>query len=272
LPKAREIAVLRRHTGSNIVTLILPGFNQDGEVLRDILAPGLAGSDIICYRLPRWGFDQQALIEAVNDVRSYRHVAVYAESAGALDAAALLRAYPELIVDQLILNGGMGSWEDANAGRLLQLSRIVPGWLLPNALLRSNQRKAVANSPALDPGVDKVLVRRAEQNSIGLTGRQVIGEMRRMVQTLPIRDREFAGRVGNVVYIGAPGEHNELAESDTLVKLRRACDRWFRAVDFQGTIVLPPTWTEGHMRLHAPPEKPGLVIHELRLAINRSLA
>ena len=254
--------------GSSVATVILPGFKQDGFLLEEVLQPGLLGSDVLTYRRPEWGFDQRLLIRSLGAVNDYRHVVVYAESSGGLDAAAMLRAYPRLIINQLVLNGGMGSREDANAVRLIRFGRHVPGWAIPPSTVKAWQHKAITFTPKSDPGADEELARRAELNALGPTGRLIIGELRRMAATPPVQPREFAGRVGWITYIGAPGWGQELAESDPLVKLRLACDRWLRAVNSQGTIVTPPTW-EG---LHAPtPQKPGPVIAELRGAINRAL-
>jgi hypothetical protein len=83
-PKKIEIIHVRRK--SKKVVVILPGFNQDGEALIKVLAPALAQTDILTYRLPRWGFDQAALVRElpIATATGYNHVIVYAESAGRL--------------------------------------------------------------------------------------------------------------------------------------------------------------------------------------------
>lgn len=262
LPKAR-VRALHARNGHDIVTAMLPGFNQDGAALLSVLTSGLSETDTLAYELPRWGFDQPQLVREFAPINDYERVIVYVESAGALDLAELLRAYPDLVVDHLVMNAGVSGWSDLNAGKALMATRFVPGWILPTPLLRANQRKAVANSPALDPGTDEAAARAAEQNSTRITGRQVIGELRRMVNTPPAQAGEFIGRVRRLTYMGAP-EDGKLAVHDPFVQLRQARDGWELATALTAEVITPPTWAG----LHTPtPEKPGPVITALRRAI-----
>jgi pimeloyl-ACP methyl ester carboxylesterase len=263
LPKAR-IRALHARNGYDVVTVVLPGFNQDGAVLLPVLAPGTLGSDMLSYELPRWGFDQPDVVRKLSAITDYRRVIVYAESAGALDLAELLRAYPDLVIDHLVLNAGVSGWRDLNAGAWLKITKFVPGWIVPTAVLRANQRKAVANSPAFDPDVNQTTGRAAQQNSLNISGRQVIAELRRMVNTPSARAEELTGRVRHLTYMGAPDEGSELAERDPFVKLRQARDGWETAVSLEAKLITPPSWTG----LHTPtPEKPGPIIATLRHAI-----
>ena len=262
----RAIEILHRQARNRVLTLILPGFNQDGAALLQVLAAGLAHSDTLTYRLPRWGFDQQMLVAGLTAVQRHPKVVVYAESAGALDLAAALRAYPEFRITRLILNAGMGSWEDANAATLIRLSRHIPGVVMPTPLLRVMQRKAVANSPRLDDGVDHRAARQAQHNSLNITGPQVVGEFRRMATTPPIRPGEFRGRIDGLTYLGAPDRSGQrLAENGPLVRLRQAHARWLEAAGTRTSrVITPRTWAG----LHTPtPEKSGPVIKALTVAI-----
>lgn len=269
MPKANDVEILHSSTGKRVVTLILPGFNQDGAALLPVLAPALAASDTISYRLPRWGFDQAMLVTKLAEViHDHRHLVVYAESAGALDLAALLRVCPELHVPHLILNAGMGGWQDANAGRALLLSRFIPGGAVPTGLLQAQQRKAVASSPTMDNGANAQAARHAEDNSLQITGRQVIGEFRRIATTPTISAGEFRGRIHELTYMGAPaGARQGLAERDPFVRLTQACARWDEATGLRAKVITPDTW----VGLHTPtPEKPQAVINAVRAAIGRA--
>jgi hypothetical protein len=251
-----------------VTTIILPGYNADGAALVPVLYPALVSSNVIAYQLPRWGFDQQAVVKRIVGALGNTKLVVYAESAGALDVAAMLRTFPELHVDHLILNAGMSSWRDIAPGAPLILSRIIQAGIVPTWLLQWNQRKSVVNSPTWDLGIDERAAIFAEHTSLGVTASQARGEVRRIFSTRPVQDDEFTGRVLALTYMGSTNGCNLLADRDPFVRLAQACLRWERATRLDATIVLPPTWAG----LHTPtPEKPGPVIQVLSRAIGNLL-
>jgi hypothetical protein len=85
-----------------------------------------------------------------------------------------------------------------------------------------------------------------------------------MATTPTIQPGEFAGRIGTLLYIGAPNGR-QLAERDPLVKLRQARARWSKAVGKEAGVILPEGW-EG---LHTPtPERPKTILEVLRVIVN----
>ncbi|MGD8373240.1 MAG: hypothetical protein PVI21_00050 [Candidatus Woesebacteria bacterium] len=270
MSRVREINILHRTMDdSDTLAVILPGFNQDGICLADVLAPALATCDVLTYELPRWGFDQQQLVERLSKAiqsKQYRKIIVYAESAGGLDLAALLRHQTSLHIDHAIFNAAMSCNEDAVAIKWIRAALKLPNWLPVTWALRLSQRKAVNNSPTIETSrVNAAMA--AESNSTSITFKQVLGEFDRIANTPRLGVRELKDRIGNLTYMGAPHSIDDcrrMSVADSFVYLRQAASAWKAATQLTVRRINPPSWHG----LHCPtPEKPGPVIAEILRAL-----
>ncbi len=208
----KPIEVSFREGRGNRLYVILPGFNQDGLALADVLVRLLETGSILFYRLPRDGFDQRAVVKAMlAGIKQHSNaetmIVVYAESAGLRDLNRMFQADDGLIVDHLVTNAGITGRTDLLAAKFVRLAYLVFGGPFTTFLLRIGQRDAVRKSPELSPDLEPAASEAAEfanQNSLNITAVQASAELRRMCGPR-IEGNTFAGRVVKGTYLMGPG-------------------------------------------------------------------
>jgi hypothetical protein len=261
-----------RNTG--VVVVVLPGHNQDGRVLASVLEPALCLSDILTYAIPRWGFDQvQLKAGLLRCLQAYPHrkVIVYAEGVGALDAMALLRAYPELRVWHLILNAGISGKDDL-VRPWLGLGN-VPRWALTTNYLHGWQERQLQRGVGSGSATDLSPVIRSHRESMLITRAQIRGQLRRIATTPPTYPGELDGRVRMLTYLGAPDSTKMMAAEDPVVLLQQASKSWEASTGLASTAFsvrfAPPYWRDqdGHTHHACTPEQPRFPLLALRGAI-----
>ena len=245
------------------LTVVIPGYNGNGSALLGVLRPKLLDQcRLLTFRPTYGGYSERQIALALYSQIRYigaSRLNIYAESQGARVVVEMLRMYPQLSTHELILNAGLADGNDLHVPRsvLRVLTHVLLGGPISTAILRWKQHRDVRNSPQLAPDADPAAAKRAEQESLLVTGPMAFAQLRAIADADPLPSGSLAGRIGRVVYL--------YGANDPLVDTSRAIASWRAAIgpDTPLRLVRVAGWTG----LHCPtPEIPDPVIWALTQA------